>query len=65
MFALLAVFVAPTVSFAEHGEPHYNVQFVAFEDVNDDGVQDFNELGIEGVTVNLNNSNIGVSTIEH
>lgn len=60
MFALLAIFAVPAVSFADHGEPHYSVQFVAFEDVNDNGVQESEEPGIEGVTMNLNNSDVGV-----
>jgi len=53
MFALLAVFAAPTVSFADHGSTSHVLTGVAFDDANNNGIFDCNENGIQGVTINL------------
>ncbi|MDH5431111.1 MAG: DUF5011 domain-containing protein [Nitrosopumilus sp.] len=51
MFALLAVFAAPAVSFADHGSNQHVINAVAFDDANLNGIFDCNESGIQGVTI--------------
>jgi len=53
MFALLAVFAAPTVSFADHGSIYHELSAIAFDDANGNGIFDCDESGIAGVRIQL------------